>query len=83
VLQWLDKRLEAQGTTAEDLVRLEHQEQTAMNTTVRNVITSMRLVSALDWSQFFEDVSVVDEILCNASPLPQWIFPPGIFTATR
>ena len=25
VLQWLDKRLEAQGTTAEDLVRLVHQ----------------------------------------------------------
>jgi len=75
VLQWLDKRLEAQGTTAEDLVRLEHQEQTAMNTTVRNVITSMRLVSALDWSQFFEDVSVVDEILCNASPFAAMDFP--------
>jgi len=32
-LQWLDQRLSAQGTTAEDIVRLEHQEQAAMNTT--------------------------------------------------
>lgn len=75
VLQWLDKRLETQGTTAEDLVRLEHQEQTAMNTTVRNVITSMRLVSVLDWSQFFEDVSVVDEILRDASRFAAMDFP--------
>lgn len=67
VLQWLDNRLAAQGTNAENLVRLEHQEQTAMNTTVRNVITSMRLVSSLDWAQFFEDVSAVDEILRNGS----------------
>ena len=75
VLQWLDKRLEVQGKNAEDLVRLEHQEQAAMNTTVRNVITSMRLVSVLDWSQFFEDVSIVDEIFRNASPFASMDFP--------
>lgn len=75
VLQWLDKRLEAQGTTAENLVRLEHQEQTAMNTTVRNVITSMRLVSAMDWSQFVEDVSAIDEIFRNAGPFAAMDFP--------
>jgi cyclic beta-1,2-glucan synthetase len=45
-LQWLDERLAAQGTTADELVREEHQRQGAMNVTVRNVITSMRLVSA-------------------------------------
>ncbi len=75
VLQWLDKRLELQGTIAEDLVRLEHQEQTAMNTTVRNVITSMKLVSRLDWSQFFEDVSAVDEILRSQSSFAKMDFP--------
>ena len=62
-LDWLAERLAAQGATAEDIVRMEHQDQAAMNTTVRNVITSMRLLSALDWAQFFEDVSIVDEIL--------------------
>ncbi|MBI2466413.1 MAG: hypothetical protein HYV62_01095 [Candidatus Rokubacteria bacterium] len=62
-LLWLDARLAAQGTTAEKIVRVEHQRQAAMNVTVRNVITSMRLMSALDWREFFESVSLVDEVL--------------------
>jgi cyclic beta-1,2-glucan synthetase len=62
-LQWLDQRLAAEGTTADEVVRQVHQEQGAMNVTVRNVITSMRLMSALDWADFFESVSVVDAVL--------------------
>src|SRR5437867_889608 len=62
-LRWLDQRLEAQGTTSEDIVRVEHQRQAAMNVTVRNVIMSMSLMSALDWAQFFETVSLVDAVL--------------------
>ena len=42
---------------------VEHQRQAAMNVTVRNVITSMRLMSAFDWAEFFESVSLVDAIL--------------------
>ena len=34
-----------------------------MNVTVRNVITSMRLMSAFDWEEFFESVSLVDAVL--------------------
>ena len=34
-----------------------------MNVTVRNVITSMRLISSFDWAEFFESVSLVDEVL--------------------
>ena len=34
-----------------------------MNVTVRNVITSMRLMSAVDWADFFESVSAVDAVL--------------------
>ena len=45
------------------MVRLEHQQLAAMNVTVRNVITSMRLISAFDWAEFFESVSFVDAIL--------------------
>ena len=37
-LRWLDGRLAAQGTSADDMVRVEHQRQGAMNVTVRNVI---------------------------------------------
>jgi cyclic beta-1,2-glucan synthetase len=62
-LHWLERQLEAQGTTSDEIVRLEHQRQAAMNVTVRNVITSMRLISAFDWAEFFESVSLVDALL--------------------
>ena len=63
VLRWLDERLAGQGTTADDMVHAEHQQQAATSVTVRNVITSMRLTSAFDWADFFESVSLVDKIL--------------------
>ena len=74
-LEWLDRRLVDQQATAEEIVRLEHQDQTAMNTTVRNVITSMRLLTSMDWAQYFEDVSVVDEILRAGSGFAAMDFP--------
>ena len=67
ILLWLDERLSAQGSSADEVVRAEHQEQAAMSVTVRNIITSMRLTSAFDWQSFFEGVSLVDEILRNGS----------------
>jgi cyclic beta-1,2-glucan synthetase len=65
-LQWLEQHLGAHGFTTE-IVRVEHQRQAAMNVTVRNVITSMRLISAFDWAEFFESVSLVDAILWTDS----------------
>jgi cyclic beta-1,2-glucan synthetase len=65
VLLWLDQRLAVAGTSADEIVRAEHQEQGAMSVSVRNIITSMRLISAFDWQEFFESVSLVDEILRN------------------
>jgi cyclic beta-1,2-glucan synthetase len=62
-LRWLEELLAAQGTSAEETVRLEHQRQATMNVTVRNVITSMRLISWFDWANFVESVSVVDDVL--------------------
>jgi cyclic beta-1,2-glucan glucanotransferase len=62
-LTWLDERLAAQGTTADAVVRDEHQRQGAANVTVRNIITSMRLISDVDWTELFERVSLVDEAL--------------------
>ena len=42
---------------------------------VRNVITSMRLISDIDWAEFFESVSLVDARLRRAAALPRWISP--------
>src|SRR6266566_2360973 len=65
VLIWLDQRLAAAGTSADDIVRAEHQQHGAMSVSVRNIITSMHSISAFDWQKFFESVSLVDEILRN------------------
>jgi cyclic beta-1,2-glucan synthetase len=65
VLLWLDQRLALAGTNADEIVRAEHQQQGAMSVSVRNIITSMRLISEFDWPGFFESVSLVDEVLRN------------------
>src|SRR6185369_854690 len=39
----------------------------ASNVTVRNVITSMRLISDIDWAELVESVSLVDERLRGGS----------------
>ncbi len=64
---WLEKRLARAGTTADELVRKEHQLQGTTNVTVRNIITSMRLVSDVDWAKLFEAVSPVDDVLRGGS----------------
>ena len=74
-LQWLDERLAAQNTSADQIVQEEHSEQGARNVTVRNVITSMRLISALDWQQLFESISLVDETLRANSSFAEMDFP--------
>lgn len=62
-LIWLENQLTAQGTTSDEMVHNEHQRQGASNVTVRNIITSMRLISDVNWPEFFEDASLVDETL--------------------
>lgn len=74
VLLWLDQRLAEQGTNADEVVRTEHGQQAAMNVTVRNIITSMRLMSSLDWHDFFESVSLVDQILGEDSNFSRLTF---------
>ena len=53
---WLEERLAREGTTADELVRKEHQLQGSTNVTVRNIITSMRLISDVDWAKLFEEI---------------------------
>ena len=74
-VEWLEKLLSERGTNADELVRLEHQRQGAMNVTVRNAITSMRLMSAIDWAEVFESVSLVDGVLRADSDFADMDFP--------
>jgi len=73
-LQWLHSRLAAQKTTADEIVHAEHQRQGAANVSVRNVITSLRLISSVDWAKFFERVSLVDELLRERSRFASFDF---------
>ena len=59
----VDAHLLAQQVTYEDAIRSEHQRQAASQVSVANAITSLRLCSTLDWSQYFEDVSLVERVL--------------------
>jgi cyclic beta-1,2-glucan synthetase len=65
-LAWLDDQLARQGTTAEAAVRDEHQRQVTGSITVRNIITSMRLISNVDWTELFERVCLVDDVFNNS-----------------
>ena len=73
-LGWLEQRLAAEGTTAEEMVRREHQRQAELNVTVRNVVTSMRMLSWFDWATFVEGTSLVDEALRSGSAFEQMDF---------
>ena len=65
-LAWLNRKLSVQVMSPGEVVAREHQAQGAANATVRNVITSMRQMSSIDWLEFFESVSLVDEELRDA-----------------
>jgi cyclic beta-1,2-glucan synthetase len=59
----VEDHLAAQGTTAEAAIRGEHQRQAAAQVSVSNAITSLRLCSTLDWRQYVESVSLVEQVL--------------------
>jgi cyclic beta-1,2-glucan synthetase len=59
----LTRRLAEQGTNAEDAVREEYKGQATEQASMSNSITSLRLVSTMDWSRYVESVSLVEQIL--------------------
>jgi cyclic beta-1,2-glucan synthetase len=73
-LLWLEEELTEHETSSERLLQEEHLRQGASNVTVRNIITSMRLMSDVDWAEFFESVSLVDEALASAPDFPAMDF---------
>ncbi len=62
---WLEKQLLSIGTNTVQVIQLEHHRQAAAQVTVGNIIGSMRLLSNMDWRDFFEAVSTVDPLLAR------------------
>ncbi len=66
-LGWLEDRLKLQGLSVSEVVQHAQLRQGTSNVSIRNVITSMRLISDIDWADLFESVSLVDACLRQGS----------------
>ena len=60
---WLEQRLVEQGLSIEQLVQMESQNQAADQVSVSHSIASLRFLSAMDWKEFVETLSLVEETL--------------------
>ena len=63
LVSMLSVRLAGQGRTLEDVVRASHQKQAALQVSIANAISALRLCGTLDWGPFVERVSLVEEAL--------------------
>ncbi|MFI5107270.1 MAG: GH36-type glycosyl hydrolase domain-containing protein [Terriglobales bacterium] len=62
-LTWIEQRLSETGTTIKQLVEAENQRQAADQVSVSNSIASLRLLGAMDWREFVETMSAVEQVL--------------------
>lgn len=62
-LSWVEQRLAENHQTIEQLVQLEAQNQASAQVSVSNSIGSLRLLGSMDWREFVETLSRVDQTL--------------------
>ena len=62
-LTWVEQRLSETGLTIKQLVQSENQQQAADQVSVSNSIGSLRFLGAMDWREFVETMSVVEQTL--------------------
>jgi cyclic beta-1,2-glucan synthetase len=62
-LTWLEARLAERASSTHAAIAAEQERQIGATVTVRNIITSMRVISEIDWSDLFEQMSPVDDLL--------------------
>ncbi|MBF0377160.1 MAG: cyclic beta 1-2 glucan synthetase [Desulfamplus sp.] len=62
-LTWIEQQLSESGLTIEQLVRSENHQQAADQVSMSNSIGSLRFMGAMDWREFVETMSVVEQTL--------------------
>ena len=62
-LTWIEQQLSESFLTIEQLVQSETQQQAADRLSISNSIGGLRFLGAMDWREFVETVSVVEQIL--------------------
>lgn len=60
---WLEQRVVEHGLSIEQLVHLDSQNQAADQVSVSHSIASLRFLSAMDWKEFVESLSLVEQTL--------------------
>src|SRR4029077_6755005 len=60
---WLEQRTLEQGLSGGQLVHQENQSQASDQVSVSHSISSLRLLSAIDWKEFVETLSLVEQTL--------------------
>ena len=61
-LTWIEQRLSQSNLTIDQLVQAENQQQAANQVSMSNSIGSLRLLSAMNWRDFVEDLSAVEQV---------------------
>ncbi|MEQ1516631.1 MAG: glycosyltransferase family 2 protein, partial [Usitatibacteraceae bacterium] len=62
-LTWIERLLSDSHQTTEQLIQQESQKQAATQVSISNSIASLRFLGAMDWREFVETMSVVENIL--------------------
>ena len=62
-LTWIEHRLFESGFSIEQLVHAEAQEQAGVQVSISNTIGSLRFLGAMDWRDFVETMSIVEQKL--------------------
>lgn len=62
-LSWMEQHLAEEGLTIDQVVQEENKQQAANQVTVSNCISGLRNLGEVDWRDFVENLSVVDQVL--------------------
>ncbi|MSR57076.1 MAG: cyclic beta 1-2 glucan synthetase [Planctomycetaceae bacterium] len=62
-LTWIEQRLAEQGQTIEQMVQSEGQQQAVDQVSIGNSISGLRELEGIDWRDFVESLSVVEQTL--------------------
>ena len=62
-LTWIEQQLAECSLTIEQLVQTENQQQAADQVSISNSIASLRFLGTMDWREFVETMSVVEQTL--------------------
>ncbi len=64
-LVWLEKKLSEKGENIDRMIQLTSRDQAADQVSIANTISSLRFLDSVDWHEFVEGLSIVENILRN------------------